>query len=323
MPHMLPRRRSKVALRAAEKNQDLRTILISLVGGVVVMIAKLVAGLLTGSAAMLAEAAHSAADSVNEVLLAVSLGASQKPADEAHPFGYGRERFLWAFLAAISSFVIGGCVSIGLAVRQLSLHAMENNQTVSWIVLGVAFLADAISWVQSFLLARSEARERKTTIWNYLWRSTDPIVRAIIVEDSGGLIGVGLAACGLLGSRLTGSSIPDAIASLLIGLLLALTALALARPLADFLVGRSLPPDMLAKIHKLFLDSPAVDEVVGLQAVFTGPGEVILAAKIYPAGGTVADFAIAMDELDRKTRDLVPFVADVFVDVTAPQPRER
>ena len=102
-----------------------------------------------------------------------------------------------------------------------------------------------------------------------------------------------------------------------------MTALALARPLADFLVGRSLPPDMLAKIHKLFLDSPAVDEVVGLQAVFTGPGEVILAAKIYPAGGTVADFAIAMDELYRKTRDLVPFVADVFVDVTAPQPRER
>jgi cation diffusion facilitator family transporter len=318
--HNLPHRRSKVALRAAEKGQSLRTILIALAGNVAVMVAKLVAGLLTGSSAMLAEAAHSAADSVNEILLAVSLSTSRRPADSVHPFGYGRERFLWAFMAAISSFVVGGCVSIGLAVRQLTLHQIEGNQTVSWVVLAIALLADGVSWVQSYALARREARERKLSIWKYLRRSTDPILRAVIVEDSAGLIGTVLAAGGLLGSKLTGSSVPDAVASLLIGALLAFTAIALARPLADFLIGRSLPDEMLSTIHKLFLDSPAVDKVIGLQAVFTGPGEVIVAAKINAADGTLADFAVAMDDLDRKTREAVPFVADVFVDVTARTP---
>src|SRR5216110_217260 len=114
----LPQRRSKAALSWGARNKHPRTILIALIGNIVVAVAKLVAGLLAGSAAMLAEAAHSFADSLNQVLLWISLQSSQKPAHPAHPFGHGRERFLWAFLAAISSFVVGGCVSVGLAIRQ-------------------------------------------------------------------------------------------------------------------------------------------------------------------------------------------------------------
>jgi cation diffusion facilitator family transporter len=290
---------------------------VALVGNLIVAIAKLVAGILSGSAAMMAESAHSFADSANEVLLGISILSSRKPADATHPFGYGRERFLWAFLAAISSFVIGGCVSVGLAVRELEMPSKGGSQTLSWIVLSVALIADGVSWIQGMLQARREARLWKRAVWSHIWQTSDPVLRAVLVEDSAGLIGTALAAGGLLLSNWLGSGIPDAIASLLIGVLLAGTAIAVARPLADFLIGRSLPDGASGKLHDLFLSSPAVDQVIGVQTVYTGPGEVIVTAKINAAPCTMDEFATAMDALDHQIREEIPLVADVFVDVTA------
>ena len=100
----------------------MRTILVALVSNIVIAIAKLIGGLVSGSTGMLAEAAHSAADSVNEIFLAVGLHRDRDPADATHPFGHGRERFLWAFMAAIASFLIGGCLSIAMAIAQLKVH---------------------------------------------------------------------------------------------------------------------------------------------------------------------------------------------------------
>ncbi|MCW3055322.1 MAG: putative cation efflux protein [Chthonomonadales bacterium] len=320
MPRNLPERRSKVALRWAAESQDLRTVWIALASNIVVAIAKLVAGLLTGSAAMLAEAAHSSADSINEVLLGISLQRSQKPADGDHPFGYGRERFLWAFLAAIASFLLGGCFSVGLAIRELSLHTPPQNQKASWIVLGIAFLADGASWVQSFHQLRKEAGKLKLSVWKYLRNTSNPVVRAIVVEDSAALVGIIIAAGGLLATRMSGKSLPDAIASLLIGVLLAVTAVGLALTLAGFLIGRSLPQQSVMEIQKLMEDSPAIDAIVGLRTVYIGPGEAIVVAKITPASATVAEFAAGMDALDHRIREAVPLVADVFVDMTVRQP---
>src|SRR5882724_6551361 len=136
---LLAPRHSRAALRAAANRDSQRTILIALVANVAVAAAKLAAGLTTGSSALLAEAAHSTADSVNEVLLGVSLRRSRRPADEAHPFGYGGTRFLWAFLAAIFSFLIGGCVSVALGVHELQVGSGVDLFLVGWIVLAVAF----------------------------------------------------------------------------------------------------------------------------------------------------------------------------------------
>jgi len=294
-----------------------RTIVIALVANVIIAAAKLITGLISGSTALLAEAAHSVADSSNEVLLGISLRRSAVPADDKHPLGHGRERFLWAFMAAIGSFLIGGCISIGLALRQLALGGETKKTTAGWIVLGVAFVADGISWLQSVRQARSDAQERGRSVPDHLLRSSDPIVRAIVVEDSAALIGVVIAAAGLLMSQRLGSSRPDAIASLLIGLLMAATAFGLARPLADFLVGRSLPPEQLEKIRRTIVGSAAVEELLSLQAVYTGPEEVIVAAKVRPSPAlSVAELARAMDDLDHNLRRESPFVADVYVDVT-------
>ncbi|HYS54351.1 MAG TPA: cation diffusion facilitator family transporter [Thermoanaerobaculia bacterium] len=312
-----PYRRSRAALLKIERSEGWRTIIIALVANVVIAIAKLVSGLLSGSTALLAEAAHSLADSSNEVLLGISLRRAAVPPDDLHPLGHGRERFLWAFMAAIASFLVGGCFSIALAIGQLTHAEKIANTTPAWIVLGIAFLADGTSWLQSVVQARRNARERGWSVWFHLLRSSDPVDRAIVVEDSAALIGLVIAGAGLLVSRHVGNSRPDAIASLLIGILLAITAFGLARPLGDFLVGKSLPPELLTELRKIVASDSAVEEIVSLQAVYVGPEEVIVAAKVRPSPRlTVEELARAMDNLDQALRTASPFVGDVYIDVT-------
>jgi cation diffusion facilitator family transporter len=311
-------RRSRAALKRIERNESWRTILIALAANVVIAIAKLISGLMSGSTALLAEAAHSLADASNEVLLGISLRRATAPADELHPLGHGRERFLWAFLAAIASFLIGGCFSVGMAIRQLAHGEPLGNPTAAWIVLGIAFIGDGISLVQSLRQARSEAAERGWNVWFHLFRSSDPTVRAVVVEDSAALIGLVIAAAGLLLSHHLGSDRPDAFASLLIGLLMAATAFGLGLPLADFLVGKSLPPKLLDEIRAVIDRDDAVEEILSVQAVYIGPEEVIVSAKVRPSPRlTVEQLGRAMDDLDAALRETSPFVADVFIDVTA------
>ena len=313
-----PQRRSRAALRKQQSGESLRTVFIALAANVVISIAKLIAGLMSGSTAMLSESAHSFADSLNEVFLGISLRRAPRPPDPTHPLGHGRETFLWALMAAIASFLIGGCLSVFMAIRQFGSEEKMGSPLASWIVLAIAFAADGFSWLQSLNQARREARERKRSVTTHLIRTSDPLVRAIVVEDTAALVGIVIAAAGLALREITGSHTPDAIASLLIGILLAITAFTLARPLADFLVGRSLPPELLLELQKVIEQCPVIEEVVSLQAVYTGPEEVIVAAKVRPAKNiTVETLAGAMDDIDRRLRESSEFVADVYLDVTS------
>lgn len=313
-----PHRRSRAALQKIGSPESARTILIALVANVVIAVAKLVSGLISGSTALIAESAHSLADASNEVLLGISLRRAAKPADDLHPLGHGRERFLWAFLAAIATFLVGGCFSVALAIRQLEHGEMAGSTTAAWIVLAVAFLGDGASFVQSMRQSRNDARERGRTVLTHLFRSSDPTIRAVVVEDCAALIGLVIAAGGLLLSHHFQSPRPDAIASLLIGILMAVTGVLLGRPLADFLVGKSLPPELLEQIRSVIIADGAVDEVVSLQAVYVGPEEVIVAAKVRPSAALKArELGRAMDALDAALRNASPFVADVYIDVTS------
>src|SRR5258707_945808 len=150
-----PHRRSRAALQKIESSDSARTIVFALVANVVIAIAKLISGLMSGSTALLAEAAHSLADASNEVLLGISLRRAAVPADDRHPLGHGRERFLWAFMAAVASFLIGGCFSVAIAIRQLAHGEPMGNTTAAWIVLAVAFAGDGISFAQSLRQARN------------------------------------------------------------------------------------------------------------------------------------------------------------------------
>ncbi len=324
MVPLLPPRRSPRALNRAKKAEGRRTVLVALAANSVIFVAKLGAGLLSGSTGMLAEAAHSAADTLNELLLAFSQRADRRPPHPAHPVGHGRERFLWAFMAAIASFLVGGCLSVFLAIRHFSSREPLPDARVAWIVLAISFVAEGLSWLQGVRQARRQAREYRLPVWRYLRRASDPVVRAVVFEDTAALAGLLLAATGLFLSERLGTSLPDTLASLAIGLLLAVTAFGLARPLADFLVGRSLSPGELEKLHAIVSSSPAVEKVVSLHAIYSGPEEVIVVAKVSPSAEASADdLARAMDTLEDTIRSALPVVADIYVDVTRRRPGGR
>jgi len=311
-------RHSRAVLQSAAGGESARTILVALVANIVIAVAKLVAGVISGSAALLGEAIHSFADSVNEVLLGYSLRRGRIPADAIHPLGHGREQFLWAFMAAIASFLIGGCLSIGLAIREFAAGGTTGDTRLAWIVLAIAFIADGLSWLQGMRQARRLARAWDTTTWRYLLSTSDPALRAVVIEDSVALLGLGIAAGGLALSQFTGSETPDAVAALLIGMLLAITAFGLGRLLADFLVGRTIPQPLLERLHNILATSSAIKEVLLVRAVYIGSEEVIVTAKVHPAPDLTADqLAHAMDQVDAAMRAAVPLVADVYLDITA------
>jgi cation diffusion facilitator family transporter len=320
----MPQRRSATALRRVAEGESTRTVVIALLANVAIAVAKLIGGLLSGSTGLLAEAAHSTADTVNEVFLGIGLYRDRQPADASHPLGHGRERFLWSFMAAIASFLIGGCLSIAMAVAQLRGHHPVPGGFLAWIVLAISFMADGTSWLQSMRQARRQAKDYKLTIRRYILGSSDPVVRAVFFEDSAALIGLCVAASGLLLSKIFGTSVPDSIASLVIGVLLASTAFGLARPFADFLVGRSLPPPLLEELLTLVESDTAVEQVLSFRAIYSGPEEVLVMAKIHPTAHINSEeFGRAMDALDRKIRLAFPVVADVFIDVTANQIKDE
>jgi cation diffusion facilitator family transporter len=315
---LLAPRHSRAALRAAANGDNQRNIAIALLANVAVAGAKLAAGLTTGSSALLAEAAHSTADSINEVMLGLSLRRAERPADAVHPFGYGGARFLWAFLAAIFSFLIGGCVSIALAVHELQHASGADTFLVGWIVLAIAFAADGISLLASLRTTRREAAIWDLPILGFLRRTTDPTLRALVVEDTAALVGVTLAAAGLFLHQVLGWTAADAIASLLIGLLLAATALGLAGPLAALLIGQSMEPTRLEIARGIIAASPSVDAVLSAFGVHIGPQEVVVAAKVRPTPGQTSEqLAQAFDEIDHALRARLREVAEVYLDPTS------
>src|SRR3979490_166446 len=165
MLRILPQQRSATARRRAAEGESTRTLVIALLANIVIAIAKLIAGLVSRSTGMLAEAAHSAAASVNEVFLAVGMHRDRQPADATHPLGHGRERFLWAFMAAIASFLIGGCVSIALAISERKGRHPVEGGLAAWLVLVIAFVADGVSWLQGLRQARRQAKDYGLTVW--------------------------------------------------------------------------------------------------------------------------------------------------------------
>ncbi|MCD2196739.1 cation diffusion facilitator family transporter [Actinomycetospora endophytica] len=296
------------------------TVLLALASNVGVGVLKLVAGLLTGSSAMLAEAAHSVADTATEGLLLTALNRSSRPADRFHPFGYGKERFFWALIAAVSVFVTGATFSVYEGVA--SIVSGENEQTLAWVAYGVLALSALIegtSWRQALRQVRSESRAAGTPFMRYLRLSDDPTVKSVFFEDSAALIGLALAALGVGLHQLTGSGVWDGIASLLIGVLLALVAFILGRTNRSLLIGRTAGQDLVHDAFDHIADAPEVDQVVDIQTMVTGTDSVLLCARVdFVDTLTAADLERACVRLDDELREVLPDLDEIFIE---PVPR--
>lgn len=300
------------------------TVIVAALANLGIAVAKAVAGLISGSSAMLSEAAHSVADTVTEVMLLTALKRSEKPADEDHPLGYGPERYIWAMLASIATFVGGAVFSIYDGVHTLIAGEELGNPLVSYVVLGVAFLLEGYSLRTGVKQVRREASRLRVPDTYYLRHTPDTAVKAVVMEDSAALIGLLLAAGGLLGGQLTGSGVWDGIASCLIGLLLVYVAWVLGRSNAQLLIGRPLPPAMRAGVREELTSVPHIVDVLELTTLIQGPSEIMIAAKVdFRDMATAEEVEWACEEAEAQLRERFPSVRRVYLDPTPGRGQRR
>ncbi|MET7593658.1 cation diffusion facilitator family transporter [Streptomyces sp. NPDC004082] len=293
------------------------TVIVAAVANLGIALAKAVAGVVSGSSAMLSEAAHSVADTVTEVLLLTALKRSEKPADEDHPLGYGPERYIWAMLAAVATFVGGAVFSLYDGVHTLVAGEDLGDPLVSYVVLAVAFLLEGYSLRTGVRQARGEADRSGTPFVHYLRRTPDTAVKAVVMEDSAALVGLVLAAGGLLGGQLTGSGVWDGAASLCIGVLLLYVAWVLGRSNAELLIGRPLPRPVRERIRAELLAVEHIEAVLELTTLVQGPREALVAAKVdFRDASTAAQIEWACEQAERRLRETFPAVGRVYLDPT-------
>lgn len=285
-----------------------------------VAIAKLVAGVLTGSSAMLSEGAHSVGDTGTELLLLTALKRSARPADRSHPFGYGKERYFWSLLASVSIFTAGALFSIYQGVTTLVGEPEEHrNVIVAYVVLAVAFLLEGTSLVQAVRQVRRERSEQEVGLRTYLHRSDDPTVTTVLFEDSTALVGLLLAFAGLALTQLTGSPVWDGVASLAIGLLLVVVAYGLGRSNMALLIGRQADPRLVGDVTAWLRGQPEVVAVVDILTMLTGTDQVLLGARLdFDDRSTSDEIEKACVRMDEELRGTFPDLDEIFL---TPVPR--
>jgi cation diffusion facilitator family transporter len=290
------------------------TILYALAANIVLAIAKLVAGLITGSAALLAEAAHSVADTIDQLALLWSLRMGRRPPDDEHPFGHGMERFFWAFVAAVWIFLAGAVFSIGEGVLALRGGGEPGGTAVGLVVLAVALVAEGTSLIRAARQVRGGASRSRDSLGRYVRELRDPAPRIVLLEDSAAVIGVILAAAGLIARHLTGSEAYDAAASIAIGVLLIAVAVAVGSHARDLLLGESARPEVREAIEAAALRHPAVEAVPALLTMHLAPDDLLVAANIELRDElTITDAERVADEIAADLREAEPSVRHVFL----------
>ena len=242
-----------------------------------IFIIKLAAALITRSAGMLAEAVHSFADTGNQVLLLLGYKRSQKTADEAHPFGYGKEEYFWSFIVAILLFALGGVYSVYEGVHKL-LHPEElQHLYINFAILGVAVAAEGYSW---WVARKAIGGDSISQIYNKLVESKDAGNVVVFVEDTGAMIGLFVALMGNLLAFLTHNPVYDAASSVIIGLLLLALTYFLANEMRKLIIGERIDDAHLAMAARIITEHPHVKALGEIKSMQLGSGECIIAACV-------------------------------------------
>ncbi|HVG32705.1 MAG TPA: cation diffusion facilitator family transporter [Pyrinomonadaceae bacterium] len=256
----------------------------ALVANGLITVFKGIGFVVTGSASMGAEALHSLADTTNQVFLLLGLRFYKRPATEKHPFGYGMERFFWSFIAAIFIFGVGATYAIYEGVEKLRHHEEPTNLKWAYIILGVSFLLEAASIGVAIWQEVREAHHEGMTFTEYLRESKDPTVKTVLFEDSAALLGIVIAAVGIyLTEHHTGpgnGAYWDGMASITIGVVLAIVAFVLARMSRGLLLGEAATPRTVERIRKAILEHPNVVQVVELLTMHLAPKQILMCAHI-------------------------------------------
>jgi cation diffusion facilitator family transporter len=297
-------------------NESTLTVLLALGANIAVGILKLAAGLISGSGALLSEAAHSVGDSTTEVLLLVALRRSDRPADRRHPFGYGKERYFWSLLAAGAIFVSGAAFSVYEGLHTIFNSGSESTDML-WInypVLVLAAVFEGTSFIQAYRRARNQARKSRKSLRGLLRDPEDPTVNSVAMEDSAALVGIVIALIGVGLHQATGSAVFDGIASLLIGVLLLVVAFVLARSTGDLLIGKQASIRLLGEIEQFLEAEDEIVDVVDVLSMLVGTGNVLLCVRAdFVDEVSSGDVEEACMRIDADLRKRFPELSEVFI----------
>jgi cation diffusion facilitator family transporter len=295
-----------------------RTVFIALAANVAIAIAKLGGGLIAGSSAMLSEAAHSVADTMNQIFLLVSLSFSKREPDVEHPFGYGKERFFWSFMAAVTIFVSGAVFSAFQGIERITASGSEKESFgIAYAILGFALVAESISLARAYKQTRAEANEADRGHLEFVRRSRDPTTKTVLFEDTAAVIGVVLALGGVAASQITGSPMWDGVASLAIAVLLAGVAIGLGHQTYELLIGQAAEPEEREAIENIIRNHDGVVDVGDVFTMVLAPDQLLVAAHFDVEDDMSGDDVERVTgEIEDALRREVGSVWQVFLDPT-------
>lgn len=300
-----------------------KAILAALAANIGIALTKFIAFLFSGSSSMLAESVHSAADSGNQLLLLLGGRKSRKQADRAHPFGYGRERYVYAFVVSIILFSVGGVFALYEGIEKVNdPHPLE----VWWLPLLVLLIAIGLEGFSLRTAIGESNHTRGSQSWlQFIRRAKAPELPVVLLEDTAALLGLVFAFAGVGLTVITGNGVWDGIGTILIGTLLVVVAIILGIETKSLLVGEGATDEDLSKIENAITSSPEVEHLVHLKTMYLGPDEMLVGAKItLPAVTTLTDIALAINAVEARIREAVPIARVIYLepDVYAPSVAE-
>jgi cation diffusion facilitator family transporter len=298
-----------------------KAVVAALLANIGIAITKFVAWALTGASSMLAEAIHSVADSGNQVLLLVGGRRAQRQATPEHPFGYGRTRYVYAFVVAIVLFTVGGLFALYEAYHKYEeVHAGEPNQLLEsrwWWVPIVVLLAAIVMETFSFRTAIVESNKvRARQSWvQFVRRAKAPELPVVLLEDLGALVGLVLALAGVGLTLLTGNGYWDVAGTAAIGVLLVIIAIVLALEMSSLLIGEGAGRADVERIEAALVADPRVRRLIHMKTLYLGPEELLVAAKLDLGESTSAEeIALAIDSVERRVRESVPVARVIYLE---------
>jgi cation diffusion facilitator family transporter len=294
-------------------HESRRVVLAALAGNTGIAVAKFVAAVLTGSAAMLAEAFHSVADTGNQALLLLGMRLARRAPTADHPFGYEKERYFWAFIVAVTMFFVGGCLALWEGIHKVMAPGAPGEALAAYVVLGISMVLEATSFTVA--LKGWRALHGRTTVREVVAEAKDPTVPLVLFEDAAALIGLLLALVGIVLAQLTGSTFWDGAASISIGVLLCAVAVVLAQRTRQLLLGEAVSPEHTKRLGEIIATVPGVRRLIHLRTMHLGPDTVLLATKVEFGEELHAhEIEQAIDELERRVRGEMPEMRYIFVE---------
>lgn len=278
-----------------------------------IAIAKFVGFLITGSGSMIAESVHSLADTGNQGLLLLGGRRAKKDADALHQFGYGRERYFWAFVVALVLFSLGSLFAIYEGIDKLRHPHHIDSIAIALAILGASIVLESFSLRTAWREADHVRGSVKLT--TYIRKAREPELPVVLLEDIGALIGLVLAFGAVVMAKVTDNSRWDGAGTLGIGILLGIIAVILAVEMKSLLIGESATPENYQAIHRAVLDSPEVDRIIHLRTQHLGPDELLVGVKVgFRPGLTMAELAEIIDDLEARVRAVVPMAKPFYVE---------